>query len=617
MEKNLYIDASHPNETRIVLKSNLAIEEYEFEDKNNLNFKNNIYLGTISRVEPSLQAAFVNFGRDRHGFLAFNDIQSDYYQIPSEDKEKLKVAEEKIREDLKNENIESTQENTHQNLSEEQNDKIEEVNNGAGVKNNEIKKKEYREEIKSSFGIKRYKIQEVIKPGQVILIQVIKEERGQKGAALTTFISLAGKYMVLMPNTSKGGGISRKIFNSSDRNKIRSILNQIEIPKRMGVIVRTAGANKTKNEIEKDFLSTIKTWDEIKDKALDSNAPSLVYEEGDIIKRTLRDTYDNDTKYVYIDGNEAYQKAKKFMKELMPKNVKNIKKYRGKIPLFHDAKIEKELNNIFEPVVKLKSGGYLVINPTEALVSIDINSGQSTKQINIEKTALNTNLEAAEAIAHQIKLRDLSGLIVIDFIDMMNFYNRRTVEKKMRECIRKDRARIQIGRISNFGLLEMTRQRLREGSVKWETQLSLGSFSQKILKKIQHLAFTDKVKIIKSYVPEKVKLFIEKNLSEELKYFQKKYLFKIEILSDERLIIPEYKIDLLNKSKKIINSMENIDKIIEIKKINKVSLKNKNIEKKLLSKDAKKPLKKGKKEIKKIKNKKKLRTLWIRRKKKS
>ena len=615
MEKNLYIDASHPNETRIVLKSDNTIEEYEFEDKNNLNFKNNIYLATVSRVEPSLQAAFVSFGRDRHGFLAFNDIQSDYYQIPSEDKEKLKIAEEQIREELKDKALDINVENSQiESAANQEEDKIKEDNSNSDKEN---KKKDYRDKVKSSFGIKRYKIQEVIKPGQVILIQVIKEERGQKGAALTTFISLAGKYMVLMPNTAKGGGISRKIFNSNDRHKIRDILNEINIPKSMGVIVRTAGANKTKNEIEKDFKNTLKTWEEIKDKALDSNAPSLVYEEGDIIKRTLRDTYDNDTKYVYIEGNEAYQKAKKFMKELMPKNVKNIKKYRGKIPLFHDAKIEKELNNIFEPTVKLKSGGYLDINPTEALVSIDINSGQSTKQINIEKTALNTNLEAAEKIAHQIKLRDLSGLIVVDFIDMMNFYNRRTVERKMRESIRKDRARIQIGRISNFGLLEMTRQRLREGSVKWETQLSLGSFSQKILKKIQHLAFTDKVKIIKSYVPEKVKLFIEKNLSEELKYFQKKYLFKIEILSDERLIIPEYKIDLLNKSKKIINSMENIDKIIEIKKINKVSLKNKNIEKKLLSKDAKKPLKKGKKEIKKIKNKKKLRTLWIRRKKKS
>ena len=607
MEKNLYIDASHPNETRIVLKSSNSIEEYEFEDKNNLNFKNNIYLATVSRVEPSLQAAFINFGRERHGFLAFNDIQSDYYQIPSEDKDKLKIAEEKIRENLKdnvngaaqditstelmsNDIIDKTEDKTKEDSAEE-------------LKDNN--KKKYREKVKSSFGIKRYKIQEVIKPGQVILIQVIKEERGQKGAALTTFISLAGKYIVLMPNTAKGGGISRKIFNSSDRQKIRNILNEIDIPSSIGVIVRTAGANKTKNEIQKDFQNTISTWEEIKNNALDSNAPSLVYEEGDIIKRTLRDTYDNETKNVYIEGNEAYQKAKKFMKELMPKSIKNIKKYRGKIPLFHDANIEKELNNIYEPTVKLKSGGYLVLNPTEALVSIDINSGQSTKQINIEKTALNTNLEAAEEIAHQIKLRDLSGLIVIDFIDMMNFYNRRTVEKKLKESIRKDRARIQVGRISNFGLLEMTRQRLREGSIKWETQLSCESFSQKILKKIQYLAFTEKVKIIKSYVPKKINNYIQENLSEELNYFQKKYLFKIEILSDERLLIPEYKIELLNKSKKIINIIENINAIAE----------NKKIKKKLINE--KKITKKDKKEVKKKKTKKKLRTLWTRRKKKN
>ena len=605
MEKNLYIDASHPNETRIVLKSNTSIEEYEFEDKNNLNFKNNIYLATISRVEPSLQAAFVNFGRERHGFLAFNDIQSDYYQLPSEDKEKIREAEEKIREELKDKPVDAVQDNSQpESPQENKGEKTDESQDQTEKENN---KQEYREKIKSSFGIKRYKIQEVIKPGQVILIQVIKEERGQKGAALTTFISLAGKYMVLMPNTPKGGGISRKIFNSSDRQKIRSILNEIEIPKSMGVIVRTAGANKTKNEIEKDFQNTLKTWEQITEKALDSNAPSLVYEEGDIIKRTLRDTYDNDTKNIYIEGNEAYQKAKKFMKELMPKNVKNIKKYRGKIPLFHDANIEKELNNIYEPTVKLKSGGYLVINPTEALVSIDINSGQSTKQINIEKTALNTNLEAAEEIAHQIKLRDLSGLIVIDFIDMMNFYNRKNVEKKMRESIRKDRARIQIGRISNFGLLEMTRQRLREGSIKWETQLSLSSFSQKILKKIQHLAFTDKVKIINSYVPEKVKIYIEKNLLDELKYFQKKYLFEVKILSNDKFIIPEYKIDLLNKSKKVINTVENINSIIQLNKIKSVLAKTK--------KTKNKEIIKSKDRIKKTKSKKKIRTLWVRRKK--
>tara|TARA_Y100000816_G_scaffold158964_1_gene113588 strand:- start:2591 stop:4426 length:1836 start_codon:yes stop_codon:yes gene_type:complete len=611
MDKNLYIDASHPDETRIVLKSNLAIEEYEYEDKNRVNFKNNIYLGTISRVEPSLQAAFVDFGRVKHGFLAFNDIQSDYYQIPSADKEKLKNVEERIREDLKNTNLEeinASQEGTNHN---EKNESTEELSK---TSNNEVadKKSNYREKLKNTYGLKKYRIQEVIKPGQVILIQVLKEERGQKGAALTTFISLAGKYMVLMPNTAKGGGISRKIFNSNDRQKIREILNKIEIPKSMGVIVRTAGANKTKNEIEKDFQNTLKTWEEIKDKAVVSNAPSIIYEEGDIIKRALRDIYDNETKYIYVDGNEGYQKTKKFMKELMPKNAKYVKKYRGKIPLFHDASIEKELNNIFEPTVKLKSGGYLVINPTEALVAVDINSGQSTKQMNIEKTALNTNLEAAEEICRQIKLRDLSGLIVIDFIDMLNFYNKRTVEKKMRECVRKDRARIQIGRISNFGLLEMTRQRLREGSIKWETILSLESFSQKIVKKIEMLAFNNKIKIIKAYVPEKVKLYIETNLSKELSYFQKKYSYKIELTEKAEFIIPEYRIELLNKSKKIINKFEHISQI-----------KNSSFQKEQTfktSKDAKKNLKISTKKIKvreEIKKDKKPRTLWIRKKKAS
>ena len=602
MEKNLYIDASHPNETRIVLKSDNSIEEYEYEDKRNLNFKNNIYLATISRVEPSLQAAFVNFGRERHGFLAFNDIQSDYYQLPSEDKEKIRIAEEKIREELKDKIVDINQDNS------QLENKDEKTNSKEELSENIEKKQNLHEKVKTSYGIKRYKIQEVIKPGQVILIQVIKEERGQKGAALTTFISLAGKYMVLMPNTAKGGGISRKIFSSSDRQKIRSILNEIEIPNSMGVIVRTAGADKTKNEIEKDFQNTLKTWEKIKEKALDSNAPSLVYEESDIIKRSLRDTYDKDTKNIYIEGSEAYQKAKKFMKELMPKSVKNIKKYRGKIPLFHYAKIEKALINIYEPTVKLKSGGYLVINPTEALVSIDINSGQSTKETNIEKTALNTNLEAAEEIANQIKLRDLSGLIVIDFIDMMNFYNRRVVEKKMRESIRKDRARIQLGRISNFGLLEMTRQRLREGSIKWETQLTLPSFSQKILKKIQQLVFTEKVKIINTFIPEKVKLYIENNLLDELKYFKKKYAFEVNIFSEQNFIIPEYKIDLLNKSKKLIKSFEkintiNISKKIELKDKNqKIDLNKKNL--------------KLKDKIKKVKTK-KIRTLWVRRKKKT
>ena len=571
MEKNLYIDASHPEETRVVLKSKSHIEEYEYENKNSLNQKSNIYLGKISRVEPSLQAAFVNYGRERHGFLAFNDIQSDYYQIPTEDKEVLKKAEEKIREDLKEESQDT--EAKIKNTSEEEIN----VNSSSNInQENKITSTENiektREKLKNRYGVRKYRIQEVIKPGQVILIQVNKEERGQKGAALTTFISLAGKYIVLMPNTAKGGGISRKIINHDDRNQIRKMLKEIEIPKSMGLIVRTAGSRKSKKEIQNDLQNTIGIWESIKEKAIESTAPILIHEEGDVIKRALRDIYDNDTKFVHVEGNEGYQKAKLFMKQLMPRNSKMVKKYKGKIPLFHSENIEKDLNKIFEPVVRLKSGGYLVINPTEALVAIDVNSGQSTKELNIEKTALNTNIEAAEEVARQIKIRDLSGLIVIDFIDMLNYHNRRIVERKIREKLKTDRARIQTGRISNFGLMEMTRQRLRESFIKWETNLSLESFGLKIIKKIEMLAFSKKTKIAMAYVPDKVAIYLNSELKKELSFFEKKYKFKINIMADNNLIIPEYKIHLLNKNKKIIEKIESVKNLKDLngKKDNKI-----------------------------------------------
>jgi len=576
MEKNLYIDASHPEETRVVLKSKSHIEEYEYENKNNLNLKSNVYLGKISRVEPSLQAAFVNYGRERHGFLAFNDIQSDYYQIPVEDKEELQRAEEKIREDLKEESKDTeiktgdvSEESQNLNATENNNNENGNSSENKNSKPNEPEK--IREKLKNRYGVRRYRIQEVIRPGQVILIQIAKEERGQKGAALTTFISLAGKYIVLMPNTAKGGGISRKILNHEERNKIRTMLREIDIPKSMGLIVRTAGSRKSKKEIQNDLQNTISMWEEIKEKAMDSAAPILIHEEGDIIKRALRDIYDNDTKYVHVEGNDGYQKAKLFMKQFMPRNSKLVKKYKGKIPLFHNENIEKDLNKIFEPVVRLKSGGYLVINPTEALVAIDVNSGQSTREVNIEKTALNTNVEAAEEIARQVKIRDLSGLIVIDFIDMINFHNRRIVERKIREKLKLDRARIQTGRISNFGLMEMTRQRLRESSVKWETNLSLESFGLKIIKKIEMLAFSNKTKIIMAFVPEKVSVYLNLQLKKELSFFEKKYKFKINIQPDSNLIIPEYKIHLLNKNKKIIDKIEHAKSIFIESENNKIN----------------------------------------------
>ena len=561
MEKNLYIDASHPNETRVVLKSGDNIEDYEYEGLKNNLIKNNIYLGKVSRIEPSLQAAFIDFGRDRHGFLSFNDIQSDYYQIPKADLEKIKEEEEKAREELSKE-VEAKE---NENIAEgklEIDDPIEvdkEITEEENNKENLNEEKERKKE--SKFRFKRYKIQEVIKPNQVILVQVIKDERGQKGAALSTFISIAGKYIVLMPNTPKGGGISRKIFNPADRKKIRTILNEIEIPKEMGLIVRTAGSNKTKNEINNDLDTLVKTWSQIKNTAINSIAPSLIHQESEIIKRTLRDMFDDNTQNIIIEGNEGYKKAQTFMKMIMPSNVKKVKKYRGKVPLFIEENIEQKLNQIFESEIKLKSGGYLVINPTEALVSIDINSGSSIKGKNVESTALDTNIEAAEEIARQIKIRDLSGLIIIDFIDMLSFGNRRLVEKKLKEKCRTDRARIQIGRISNFGLLEMSRQRLRESAIKWKVTLTDESFAQKLLKTVELKAVINKAKFVELRVCEKISDFLKENFVNDLTYFEKKNKMTIDIISDPTLIIPEYIINVQNKSKKSIELIEHFEKL--------------------------------------------------------
>ena len=576
MEKNLYIDASHPNETRVVLKSENNIEDYEYEGLKNNLIKNNIYLGKVSRIEPSLQAAFIDFGRERHGFLSFNDIQSDYYQIPQSDLEKIKEEEEKLREELSKE-VEAKDE---QDLAE---GKLE-ISDSNEIKKNEIEEEKLSEEqslennenknyenkekkTEKRLKFKRYKIQEVIKPNQVILVQVIKDERGQKGAALSTFISIAGKYIVLMPNTPKGGGISRKIFNPAERKKIRTILNEINIPKEMGLIVRTAGSNKTKNEIDHDLETLKNTWNQIKETALNSIAPSLVHQESEIIKRTLRDMYDDNTKKIIIEGNEGYKKAQNFMKMMMPSHVKKIKKYRGKIPLFIEEGIEQKLNQIFDSEIKLSSGGYLVINPTEALVSIDINSGSSIKQKNVESTALDTNLEATEEITRQIKIRDLSGLIIIDFIDMLSYNNRRLVEKRLKEKCRSDRARIQIGRISNFGLLEMSRQRLRESAVKWKVELKDESFAQKLLKIVELKSVLNKAKFVELKVCEKISDFLKENFVKDLTYIENKNKMKIDIITDNKLIIPEYIIDMKNKSMKTIELIEQFEKLknIELK----------------------------------------------------
>jgi len=585
MSKKMYIDASHPNETRVVLKNDNNIEDYEYESVNNDLIKSNIYLGKVSRIEPSLQAAFVDFGRERHGFLSFNDIQSDYYQLPQSDLDKIKEEEEKLREEL----LKESEKNEEQILEEDDGVKLSDPDENTKIENSNNKISDKK------FPSKRYKIQEVIKPNQVILVQVLKDERGLKGAALSTFISIAGKYIVLMPNTSKGGGISRKIFNPGERKKIRNILNEIKIPKEMGIIVRTAGSNKTKNEIEGDLKNLITVWNLIKENALNSIAPSLIHQESDIIKRSIRDMYDDNTQIITIEGNEGYQKAKNYMKLMIPKQSKKIKKYRDKIPLFFKENIEEKLFEIFDTKVKLSSGGYLIINPTEALVSIDVNSGSSIKQKNIENTALDTNLEAADEIARQIKIRDLSGLIIIDFIDMLDFRNRKQIERRLKEKCQNDRARIQIGRISNFGLLEMSRQRLRESNVKWSIKLTNESFVLKILKMVEIKAMQNKAKIIDININEKISSFIENYIKEDVIYFEKKNKIKININTIKDLNLSEYKIDFKSKSKKVLEKIEkyeNLQKIIIDKKDKKTNFKK--IQKSIFKKKFKKKFNKKK-----------------------
>ena len=566
MSKELLIDASHPEETRIVIKSNNGIEEYEYENIHRKNLKGNIYLGKVSRIEPSLQAAFVDFGNERHGFLAFNDIQSDYYQIPQADKDRIKREEEEARAKLLEENdkeiVEQTEQDENINLQDKNssNGDQDEENIGNKTSDEDVNSNEENhvedkpKNNRSFYRFKRYRIQEVIKPGQIVLIQIVKEERGKKGAALTTFISLAGKYIVLMPNTAKGGGISRKIYSSSDRKKIKEIINDLELPKTMGLIVRTAGANKTKNEIKDDLTNLLGTWEEIRMNTLKSIAPSAIYEEEDLIARAIRDFYSKDIDSIIVDGDKAFEAAKKYAKKISSAHVKNVIKYKGKIPIFHHYNIEKYLNSIFEPRIELKSGGYIIISPTEALVSIDINSGRSTRERNVEKTALTNNLEAAEEIARQVKLRDLAGLIVIDFIDMENYSNKRLVERKLRESLKNDKARIQFGRISNFGLLEMTRQRLRESSIKWEIQLSVDSFALKILKLLEERAFSDeKIKIIDVSLSKKIIDILNNTYSTELKFFKDKYKFKINLVQNAEFLSQEYLFSFYDVKKKLIS----------------------------------------------------------------
>ena len=478
MSMRMLIDARHPEETRVAVVKGNRIEEFDFESAEHKQLKGNIYLAKVTRVEPSLQAAFIDFGGNRHGFLAFSEIHPDYYQIPKADREALlreeaehAAEEERLRagedqaEEADEDDVEGEDADEHSDTPEEASEAGSDsarspVDESAA---DELRKK--RQNLR-----RRYKIQDVIQRRQVLLVQVVKEERGNKGAALTTYLSLAGRYCVLMPNTSHGGGISRKISNGADRKRLKSIMSDLNLPKTMGLIVRTAGLQRTKTEIKRDFDYLARLWDEIRERTLKSSAPALIYRDSDLIKRAIRDLYNRDIDEVIVEGEEGYKAARGFMKLLMPSHVRRVKQHSEETPLFQRHGVEDQLSAMYQPVVQLKSGGYLVINPTEALVSIDINSGRSTREYNIEQTAFSTNIEAAAEIARQLRLRDMAGLIVIDFIDMEQQSHVRKVEKAMKEALKNDRARIQVGRISSFGLMEMSRQRLRTGVLEASTK---------------------------------------------------------------------------------------------------------------------------------------------------
>ncbi|MBN8552392.1 MAG: Rne/Rng family ribonuclease [Caulobacterales bacterium] len=434
MSKIMLIDAAHAEETRVAVVNDRRVEDFDFESRDRKQLRGNIYLAKVTRVEPSLQAAFIEYGGNRHGFLAFNEIHPDYYQIPVADREAIMAEAE---------------------TEEEKAEAEAEADNDEGLSADEAK---LRRRL-----MRRYKIQEVIRRRQILLVQVVKEERGAKGAALTTRISLAGRYCVLMPNTGKGGGISRKITSATDRKRLKAAAQSLEVPQGMGLIIRTAGAKRTKAEIKRDYEYLLRLWEDIRETTLKSHAPSLIYQEEDLVRRAVRDMFDKDFESLQVEGEDAWREARDFMRVLSPSLAKKVQRYEGSTPLFVKHKVEDVLTQLQTPTVPLKSGGYLVINQTEALVAIDVNSGKATKERNIETTALKTNLEAAEEAARQMRLRDLAGLIVIDFIDMEETKNNRAVEKALASALESDRARLQMGKISQFGLMEISRQRRRMG----------------------------------------------------------------------------------------------------------------------------------------------------------
>ena len=625
MPKKMLIDATHAEETRVVVVEGNKVDEFDFESLNKRQLSGNIYLAKVTRVEPSLQAAFVDYGGNRHGFLSFAEIHPDYYQIPVADREALIAEEEAYAKTLEEEAnlaqqkksrirkrkpkviaeeadsdisissdvIEKSDENVETlNVTENQdssnpnsitdNEEVSDNPIDLDLMNNSEINVESDDEANSDSEIesvadddieeevrprkprpRRYKIQEVIKVRQILLIQVVKEERGNKGAALTTYLSLAGRYCVLMPNTARGGGISRKITNVQDRKKIKEITSELDVPKGAGLIVRTAGAKRNRDDILRDYEYLMRQWTQIRDVTLESIAPTQIYAEGDIIKRSIRDLYNNDIDEIIVDGERGYEAAKAYMTMLMPTHVKRVKQYKNKMPLYARYQVENYLGGMFNPTVQLKSGGYIVIGVTEALVAVDVNSGKATKESSIEKTALKTNLEAADEVARQLRLRDLAGLIVIDFIDMEERRNNIAVEKRMKDKLKSDRARIQVGRISGFGLMEMSRQRLRPGMLEATTKecphcLGTGlvrsddSQALSILREIEEEAIRKRTKEILATVPVGISNYLMNHKRENIALIESQYGISIIIEASSSMVGTDYELEKRKTTSRII-----------------------------------------------------------------
>ena len=559
MTKNMLIDAIHPEETRVVVTDHNQIQEFDFESQSKAPLRGNIYLAKVTRVEPSLQAAFVEYGGNRHGFLAFNEIHPDYYQIPVSDREEL--LKEQAAEDRSQAATDDNQadDNNGDDAAAETSEETEAEDKGDVSDIGGDAHEEAAPAINTRALHRKYKIQEVIKRRQIILIQVMKEERGNKGAALTTYLSLAGRYCVLMPNTARGGGISRKINNGADRKKLKTIVGKLDVADGMGLIVRTAGAQRTLMEIRRDFQYLTRMWEDIREKTVSSTAPTLVYEEGNLIRRCIRDLYSKDFDQVVIDGADSYKEAKTYMKLLMPSHARKVKQHSGDAPLFKEHGVEDKLAAMFNPTVVLPSGGYLVINPTEALVSIDVNSGKSTREQSVEKTALATNLEAAVEVARQARLRDLAGLLVIDFIDMDENRNNRAVERKMKEALKADRARIQVGRISSFGLMEMSRQRMRAGVLEGSSETcvhcngsgmvrSVESRALHVLRQIDEDAGKFSEGELSVHLPQDVAIYLLNNKRSQLHEIESRTGVSISVEIDTELNAMEMSITLPDNS---------------------------------------------------------------------